>query len=280
MLFDLRGRGRRRTVQIVYLGLALLFLLGFVGFGVGVGGGGGGIISALTEKEGSNSASFASKVAAAQKRTQRHPGEAAAWEALAEAQLHQASEGEYFSQTPEHEQYTAKGRALIAKVAHSWNTYIQLEAHHPNAELAQRMASIFSEQGLNQPASAARALQIAIAAKPPSVGLYSALAEYAYKASHLSEGDAAARKAVSLAPAAERKRVKTYLAELRKNPLSHTPTTVTKNANGTYVATQNGKTFAVKPNGNGSSFSGTVSSKSSKATTTAPAGNTSSTKQK
>jgi hypothetical protein len=277
MLFDLRGRGRRRTVQIVYLGLALLFLLGFVGFGVGVGGGGGGIINALTEKEGSNSASFASKVAAAQKRTQHHPSEAAAWAALAEAQLHQASEGEYFSQTPEHEQYTVKGRELLARVAHSWNTYLQLEAHHPNAELAQRMASVFGEQGLNQPASAARALQIAIAAKPPSAGLYSALAEYSYKASHLSEGDAAARKAVSLAPAAERKRVKTYLAELRKNPLSHTPTLVTKNSNGTYVATQNGKTFAVKPNKNGKSFSGTISSK---ATTTSPTPNASSTQKK
>ena len=26
MLFDLRARGRRKTVQVVYLGLALLFL--------------------------------------------------------------------------------------------------------------------------------------------------------------------------------------------------------------------------------------------------------------
>ena len=68
MLFDLRGRGRRRTVQVIYLGLALIFLLGFVGFGVGVGGGGGGLINALTENNGSSSASFAGKVAAAEKR--------------------------------------------------------------------------------------------------------------------------------------------------------------------------------------------------------------------
>ena len=31
MLFDLRGRGRRRTVQVIYIGLALLFGVGFVG---------------------------------------------------------------------------------------------------------------------------------------------------------------------------------------------------------------------------------------------------------
>ena len=35
MLFDLRGRGRRRAVRVIYMGLALLFGVGFVGFGVG-----------------------------------------------------------------------------------------------------------------------------------------------------------------------------------------------------------------------------------------------------
>ena len=48
MLFDLRGRGRRRTVRILYIGLAVLIGLGLVGFGVGTGFGGGGIFSAAT----------------------------------------------------------------------------------------------------------------------------------------------------------------------------------------------------------------------------------------
>ncbi len=275
MLFDLRGRGRRRTVQIVYLGLALLFLLGFVGFGVGVGGGGGGIFNALTESGGSSSASFAGKVAAAQKRTQRHPTEAAAWAALAEAQLHQASEPEYSNQTSETEPYTAKGKLLLAKVSNSWNAYLRLEPHHPNAELAQRIVNIYGETGLNQPAEVVRAINIVIAAKPASATLYSVLAENAYKANKVSVGDAAASKAVKLAPATERKRVKTYLAELRKNPLSHTPTKISRGPNGTYIATQAGKTFTVKkgPNGN---FVGT-----SAATGAAPAaGHTSTTKKK
>jgi hypothetical protein len=253
MLFDLRGRGRRRTVQIVYLGLALLFLLGFVGFGVGVGGGGGGIFNALTEGGGSGSASFAGRVSAAQKRTQLHPSEAAAWVALAEAQLHQASEPEYSNSTSETEPYTAKGKLLLAKVSSSWITYLRLEPHHPNPELASKLAStVYTEQALNQPADGMRALQIAIPAKPPSAALYSALAEYAYKASDIGVGDAAASKAVKLAPAAESKRVKKYLAELRKNPLSHTPTQISKGPNGTYIATQAGKTFTVKKEPNGS----------------------------
>ena len=48
MLFDLRGRGRRRTVQAVYLGLALLMGGGLVLFGVGAGNGFGGILNAFT----------------------------------------------------------------------------------------------------------------------------------------------------------------------------------------------------------------------------------------
>ena len=85
----------------------------------------------------------------------------------------------------------------------------------------------------------------------PTAVLYSALAVSAYKAGNLKVGDAAARKTVSLAPAAERAKVKKYLAELRKNPLSHTPATVSKGANGTLIATQAGKTYTVKSNGKG-----------------------------
>jgi hypothetical protein len=280
MLFDLRARGRRRTVQVVYLGLALLFLLGFVGFGVGVGGGGGGIFNALTEGGGSNSASFAGRVAAAEKRTQRHPREAAAWAALAEAQLHEGSEPGDTTVVGETEQPTAKGKAVLAKVAHSWNTYIALEPH-PSAELATKITGIFSEQSLNQPASEVRALQIAIKGNPASVRLYSLLAETAYKAGNLKVGDAAARKTVSLAPATERKRVKKLLAELRKNPFSRTPSTLTPGPNGTYIAKQGGKTFTVKSNGKGGyvgvpSTTGATGSKPTTGTTsTSP--NTSST---
>ena len=113
-----------------------------------------------------------------------------------------------------------------------------------------------------------RTLKVAIAGKPPSAGLYSALAESAYKARNISEGDAAASKAVKLAPAAERTRVKKYLEELRKNPLAHVPVTVTKLPNGKYVATQAGKTVPVAPGPHGT-FTRAVGAPN--ATTTTPA---------
>ena len=61
-------------------------------------------------------------------------------------------------------------------------------------------------------------LQIAVAARPTSAALYAALAECAYKAHNTRVGDLAAAKAVSLAPAAERRALKNELAKVRKNP--------------------------------------------------------------
>src|SRR5579871_577353 len=196
MLFDLRGRGRRRTVQVIYLGLAILFLLGFVGFGVG--GGGGGFLNALTENKGSNSASFAGKVEKAQKRVKREPNSAAAWQALTDAQIHQASEEAYSDSTTG--QFTSKGKELLAQVSRSWNTYLKFEPHNPSTALASQMFRIYGEEGLNQPAEAVAALQIVIPTKPSSAGLYGELAKYSYKAHNVSQGDLASKKAISLSP--------------------------------------------------------------------------------
>ena len=79
------------------------------------------------------------------------------------------------------------------------------------------MVRIFGEEGLNEPAAAAQVLQIVVASEPQSASLFGALAEYAYKAKNTRQGDLAAAKAVSLAPVAERARLKKELAELKKS---------------------------------------------------------------
>ena len=53
MLFDLRGRGRRRTVQSIYLGLAILMGGGLVLFGIG-GTSSGGLLDAIKEQRRRN----------------------------------------------------------------------------------------------------------------------------------------------------------------------------------------------------------------------------------
>lgn len=249
MLFDLRGRGRRRTVQVIYLGLALIFLLGFVGFGVGVGGGGGGLINALTENGGSNSASFAARVASAQKRVKREPNNAKAWASLVEAQLHQASEEAYSDPTTG--QFTSKGKQYLAQVSRSWNTYLTLQPHNPSSTLAQRMLAVYGEEGLNKPAEEVAALQLVIPTKPPSAALYAALAEYSYKAHDVSQGDLASEKAVGLAPTSERKRIKTYLEAIKKNPSVSLSAASTAVPSGTFTTTVGGKKTVLKSNGKG-----------------------------
>ena len=79
MLFDLRSRGRRRTVQAVYLLLAILLGGGLVLFGVGAGNGLGGLLNAFN---GGGSTSGQKAVVSQQekqaiKQTQQTPNEPA-----------------------------------------------------------------------------------------------------------------------------------------------------------------------------------------------------------
>src|SRR5438309_5284452 len=99
MLFDLRSRGRRGTVRVVYVGLALLIGLGLVGFGIGGGFGGGGIFTAGTNEGGGNS-NFAAQVKHYRKLTVAQPSNVAAWEGLAKALLHEASNATQTGLTP------------------------------------------------------------------------------------------------------------------------------------------------------------------------------------
>jgi hypothetical protein len=239
MLFDLRARGRRRTVQVVYVSLALLFLVGFIGFGVGVGGGGGGspIEAIFGGKEGAASSSYAKQVAEAEARTHAHPGEAYAWVKLAEALFHNANGSEFYDE--EKQQFTAKGKEQLTKVIDAWNRYVALKPSNPPLTIAEDMVRVFGEEGLNQPAEAVAALQLVIPTKPPNVSLYGDLARFAYLAKNVSVGDLAAQKTISLTPAAQRKQVEAELEQLKKNP-SGNP------ANNVYTGTTNGKVYSVK----------------------------------
>ena len=233
MLFDLRGRGRRRTVRVIYGGLALLIGAGLVFFGVGAGFGGGGLLSNLTGKEGSGGTTFSAEIDKYTKLTQKQPNNTVAWEKLVLAQLHQAGNGEeYVSRASG---LTGKGRELYAQIAQSWNSYIALNPSKPNPVVAQQMVSIYGEEGLNQPGEAVKALQIVIPTKHESTSqyqssLYASLASYAYKAKNANTGDLAAHKAIVLASPETRKRLEKELAEAKQHPEG--PEYTAKGANG------------------------------------------------
>jgi len=265
MLFDLRGRHRRRLVRVIYVGLAVLIGVGLVGFGIGGGLGGGGIFNAASSNEASGGASFAAQVKKYRKLTVSQPSNPSGWENLAKALLHEAGGEEFTTSTGV---ITSKGKALFKQASEAWSSYLALKPSSPNAELAQLVARIYGEEGLNEPAKAVAALEIVVKQRPTSAHYYSELAIYAYKAKYTNLGDLAAARAVSLAPAAERTRLKTELAELKQNP---------SGTGKTYVTTTNGKTYALKKNSNGE-FTGTQITKTSAPATTGTSSSTTTTK--
>jgi len=213
---------------VIYIGLALLFLVGFVGLGVGVGGGGGGILNAFTGESGAPKASFAGQVKKYQKLVATQPKDLSAWEGLINAQLHEAGGESSISNG----KLTSKGKELFSDVAQSWNSYLALNPPKPNPQLAQEMERIFGEEGLNQPAEEVKVLQVVLAVKPELTpqyesSLYASMAEYAYKAHNTRIGDLASGKAISLAAPTERAKLKKALAELKKSAASTTSSTAT-----------------------------------------------------
>jgi hypothetical protein len=238
MLFDLRGRGRRTTVRVIYIGLAVLIGVGLVGFGVGGGFGGGGILSSAGNSEGSGGASFKSKIEKYEKVTKKEPNNVSAWENLAKNLLHEAgNEGNVTSSGT----LTASGRELYRRASQAWLSYLALNPHPPNPELAQLVFGIYSEAGLNEPAKAVQALNIVVT-KRGIASYYAQLAEYAYKAHNPGLGDLATAKAVKLAPPTERVRLQKELAEAKKYP----------NGGQIYVTKTNGKIYHIRKAPNGS----------------------------
>jgi predicted Zn-dependent protease len=213
MLFDLRGRGRRTTVRIIYIGLAVLLGVGLVGFGIGGGFGGGGLFSSVANNEGARSASFAKQVAKYRKLTQQQPQNVAGWEKLTKVLLNEAG-GEAFKSP--NGVLTPKGKKVYEEAADAWNRYVALKPPHPSVPLAKEMVLIFGEEGLNQPSSAVGVLQLIVAAEPSNASYYGFLAEYAYLAGDDRVGDLASAKAVSLAPVGQRTHLKTQLASIKK----------------------------------------------------------------
>src|SRR5215210_7269680 len=138
MLFDLRGRGRRRTVQVIYLSLALLMGGGLVLFGIG-GATSGGLVDAIQGNSGSVNADdvFQKRVDAMEKRTQTNPRDAAAWNELASLHFSVAGSGENYDQTQR--VYTTKGTAELRRAAAAWRRYLALEPPKPDASTAGKM---------------------------------------------------------------------------------------------------------------------------------------------
>jgi hypothetical protein len=207
VLFDLRGRGRRRTVQGIYLGLAVLMGGGLVLFGVG-GNVSGGLLDALKDNpSSSNSDVFAKRLKAAEKLAVAQPQNAQAWANVVKLRFQVAGTGASYDDATG--AFTDKGKAELQRVDQAWTHYLDLNPKKIDTTAATYMVQAYAPGALNQSDKLVRAYEVVIDGTPkPTYDQYRNLAIYSYVAGQSRKGDLARTKALELAPKDQRSVVK------------------------------------------------------------------------
>jgi hypothetical protein len=195
MLFDLRGRGRRRTVQVIYLTLAILLGGGLVLFGIG-GDVQGGLVDALTggSSGGGDNDVLEDDVEKAEERVKANRADAAAWAELAEAKTALADVSDGYDESTR--TYGGDSRALALDAVRAWEQHVRLAGKKPDADAARTITRTFIS--LDQNEKAVSAWESVIDAKGEEVDWkdFSYLAELAYLAGQTRKGDLATQTAL------------------------------------------------------------------------------------
>src|SRR5918997_1437449 len=187
MLFDLRGSGRRTTVKVVYLTLAVLMGGGLVLFGIG-GDVSGGLFDAFSERGATSDTSegrFEDRVRDAERQTRATPQDPAAWADLARARYQFASVGDAFD--PNTQQFSEEGKARLRGAAQAWERHLALEPEQPDDSVAGLMVQAYSQFALNDPEAAVRAQEV-ITEVRPGESTFANLAILSYQAGQTRKG--------------------------------------------------------------------------------------------
>jgi tetratricopeptide (TPR) repeat protein len=221
MLFDLRGRGRRRTVQAIYLSLAILMGGGLVLFGIG-GNTSGGLFDAISGNGGGGGngnldAVVQKRVDTYEQRIRANPQDQAALVGLTKVRFQAANTGENFNQTQQ--AFTAKGLQQLRDASSAWQRYLALDPKKPDVQTANLMVQAYGQAGLKQYDKAVQALEIVIDSRAESAGLYANLAVLASGANQTRKSELAEKKAIALSPKANRKQLKSDI-DLAKSQLT------------------------------------------------------------
>jgi hypothetical protein len=212
MLFDLRGSGRRRTVQVVYISLAVIMGAGLVLFGIG-GAVSGGLLDAITQNSGTTSTgveAFQKRADQAARTAQAHPKDPAAWATLARARFQIASAGSNYDQQTG--QYTAEGKRMLALSGDAWQHHLKVAGNHPDDRVAGVMVQAYS--ALGDGTKAVQAQEIITEARPRAT-TFATLAILAYSAGQTRTGDLARTKALELAPKDQRNVLKSQIDQAK-----------------------------------------------------------------
>jgi len=214
MLFDLRGR-RRRAVQATYLMLAVLMGGGLVLFGIG-GDVSGGLLDAFKGGGGGSNGDSAlrDQVERQQERLAKSPQN--------EVVLQNLVRDYYSLATAQRESGTigfpADAKDELRKAGEYWQRYTRVVDGEPSADAARYALQVYDVGALNRPKEAQKAAAL-IAKDSNDVASYLRLVSYAALAGDTRTADLAAKKAVDLAPKAQRKQVEKQAEALKKPPM-------------------------------------------------------------
>jgi hypothetical protein len=223
MLFDLRGRGRRRTIQVIYLFLAVLMAVGLVGFGIG-GATSGGWIDSLFGGGGSSGGSndvFEKRVDANVAKLKLNPNDEVALAALVTARYQLAQE---LAADPDK---AKESNAQLRLSARTWQRYLKLNPDPVDDSAARTAVNVFAV--LENPAQAATAQEFVIDASGDGATYqqYATLFTYAFAAGQTRKADLAYDKALELAPSKDSRAAIKAQMDSVKNQSSGTSTTPT-----------------------------------------------------
>jgi hypothetical protein len=218
MLFDLRSRGRRRSVQVIYVGLALVMFGGLVLVGVGTGSG-GGLLNAFTNNgsSGAQNQAVSQALRSAEQTANRNPTSANAWAQLIQAQYIAASQGSNIDSATG--AYTASGKQVLSDLTRSWRHYMTL-SQPPSAGVAILAARAYAQLG--QYAGEAGAWEAYTLAQPDQAKGFLCLAAAAYAAGQTRKANLAAARTLALVshlPPVTKLTVKQQLQAAKASPL-------------------------------------------------------------
>jgi hypothetical protein len=216
MLFDLRGRGRRRTVQAIYLSLAILMGGGLVLFGIGSDQS-GGLVDAISGENagggGSATESIDKQIEAQLAKTRATPRDPAVWAQLATLRVRRAG----IDGLQQDGTYTDDAKRRLTLASNAWERHLALDPKQPSVRTANLMVQAYGQGGLNQLDKAVQAKQIVTdAERPPNSNLYAQLAVLAYQAGDDRTGDLAGSRAVDLASKEDRTALRKQLDVFKK----------------------------------------------------------------
>jgi hypothetical protein len=229
MLFDLRSPRRRRVVQVVFGGLAVLFAVSFVFFGIGseVGGGFADVLG-----QGGGDTGQEDAIEDAEDALETNPNDVQALGELVQAHYQAGNASLELDEETQQTVLTSDAEEQYVKAVDAWDRYVKAAKGQINTSVALAAVQNFGALATGQLTAAATAsgqqaldaaddslanwkgaaaAQALIVEKEGDAEAFRRLAEYYFFAGEFGKGDEAARQALAAAKGDEAKELQKAL---------------------------------------------------------------------